>query len=48
MPSQTLASLAHRRVRVPSFGIHVHVPRVIHTLFKKKNISQAIGYITVY
>ena len=35
MSPQTLASLAHRSVRVPSFGIHVHVPRVIHTLMKK-------------
>ena len=48
MSPQTLASLAHRSVRVPSFGFHVHVPRVIHALLKKENISQAIGYITVY
>lgn len=36
MSPQTLASLAHRKVRVPPFGIHVHMPRVIHTLIKKK------------
>ena len=44
MSPQTLASLAHRSVRVPSFGFHVHVPRVINTLIKKnKTTSQAIG-----
>ena len=49
MSPQTLASLAHRSMRVPSFGFHVHVPRVIHTLIKKnKTASQAVGYITIY